>query len=610
MLLQFADPRGIPSSIRESWFDQLLLHTHSLPRSYEIVVVDIDRDSLGRVGPWPWPRTKVAELIDLIGAQKPSAVAIDIVFQDRMNESDSESTASIRLADAIGQTSVVLGMALDPSPTAAIPLAPPVSVSRSENTRSFGALVSSEGLAAPGASFLAKAKSTGILSLLNEDSAPVRDAPLLALSQGKLWTSLGLEAVRIAEGEVPVHVDPGRQELRVGRYQLRYPVDGRMRVSFSSGVRQNERTISAARVLARQTPPTALAGKIVFIGSSAPEAGGLRPTAGNAFTPSVQIHADVATQIIANVQPIRPGLALSMEAAVALLSGCMSVVIAILVPPALAFIACTLTAVALLASAISLAWFAAWLIDPVWPIAAVASACVGTSFVRLSNEWMLRVAIERRFSMHLAPEVVARIVANPSALKMSGERRELTALFTDIESFSAMTEHADPADLVALLDQYVELVCSSIRSHNGMIDKVVGDAVHAFFNAPIDLPDHADQAIACARDIQAVTTILRKEPLAQRLGLGRTRIGIETGSVIVGDIGGPNKLDYTAHGPAVNLASRLEAFSKSRPTSIAIGPGTVTAARKSWPLIQIGTLRASAVSPDIPVYTLATPPSE
>jgi adenylate cyclase len=608
VLFQLTDPRGLASSLRERWFDQMLLHWDGLPKTSEVVVVDIDRDSLDRVGPWPWPRGKVADLVERIGAQKPRAVAVDIVFQDRMNESDSEHSESIRLAEALGRTSIVLGMALDPSPTAAIPQAPPVFVSRGDNWLSFGGLVSSEGLAAPGLAFLAKARSTGILSLLHDDGAPVRDAPLFAYSQGKIWTSLGLEAVRIGEGEVALNLDAASANLRVGRYRMAYPAEGKMRLSFASDTRQVQRTFSAVDVLAQKTPGASFEGKIVLIGSSAPEAGGLRPTARNPFTPSVQIHADVATQIISNFQPLRPGLALPFEAAVALLSGCLSVVIAVLAPPGLAFAFCFAIATILLASAMVIASLGALLVDPVWPVAAVGSACIIASFVRLSTEWVLRMAIERRFSMHLAPEIVARIVADPGALKMSGERRELTALFTDIEGFTAMTEHADPEDLVTLLDQYVELVCAAVRAHKGMTDKVVGDAVHAFFNAPIDLPEHADQAIACAREIEILTAKFRNEPLAQRLGLGRTRIGIETGPVIVGDIGGPNKLDYTAHGPAVNLAARLEAFNKSQRTSIAIGPGAHAAARMPWPFVQIGTLRASSVSPEIPVYTLGSPP--
>ena len=131
----------------------------------------------------------------------------------------------------------------------------------------------------------------------------------------------------------------------------------------------------------------------------------------------------------------------------------------------------------------------------------------------------------------------------PHLLKLDGERRELTALFTDIESFTAMTHAADPVQLVALLDAYVEGVTEIVVGHGGMVDKIVGDAVHAFFNAPLDLERHAVRAVECAIAIRDWTSAFRQRSVPAALKLGRTRIGIETGEAIVGDIGLRTKLD-------------------------------------------------------------------
>jgi adenylate cyclase len=180
--------------------------------------------------------------------------------------------------------------------------------------------------------------------------------------------------------------------------------------------------------------------------------------------------------------------------------------------------------------------------------------------------------VRRRFEQHLAPAVVQRIIEQRSPEKLAAESREVTALFTDVEAFTAMTHRAGPEELVAMLDQYFEGVAAIVVAHGGMIDKIVGDAVHALFNAPLDLDDHPRRAVECALAIHAWTEDYRERPLPAASGFGRTRIGIETGRAVVGDVGLGAKLDYTAHGDAVNAAARLEAANKELGSTICVGP--------------------------------------
>ncbi|MFZ1482309.1 MAG: adenylate/guanylate cyclase domain-containing protein, partial [Paracoccaceae bacterium] len=177
--------------------------------------------------------------------------------------------------------------------------------------------------------------------------------------------------------------------------------------------------------------------------------------------------------------------------------------------------------------------------------------------------------------------VVARLIDDPGLLRLQGERREITALFTDIEGFSATANALPPEALIAALDRYFTAVCAVLLRHGGMIDKIVGDGVHALFNAPLDQPGHVDAALAAAAEIMAVTEALRPE-----LGLGRTRIGVETGPAILGDVGSGARIDYTAHGPAVNLAARLQEAGKTLGPAIIIGPAA--AALTGQPLRPLG----------------------
>jgi adenylate cyclase len=209
--------------------------------------------------------------------------------------------------------------------------------------------------------------------------------------------------------------------------------------------------------------------------------------------------------------------------------------------------------------------------------------------------------MRRRFEQHLAPAVVRRIFEKPSGRKLIGERRDVTALFTDIEGFCAMTRHADPAVLVAVLDDYFEGMATIIVAHGGMIDKIVGDAVHAFFNAAIDLEDHPGKAIECAVALRSWAETFRLRHEATTIGFGRTRIGIETGPAIVGDIGIRAKLDYTAHGDAVNVAARLEHANKELGSSICVGP--VAASRCDQSLLRpLGSITIDGRDDKIAVF--------
>ncbi|NJM29359.1 MAG: adenylate/guanylate cyclase domain-containing protein [Rhizobiales bacterium] len=175
--------------------------------------------------------------------------------------------------------------------------------------------------------------------------------------------------------------------------------------------------------------------------------------------------------------------------------------------------------------------------------------------------------------MHLSPEVVRRISDNPDELKLKGEERIITALFADIEGFTSTTERIGAERMVDVLDRYVDTVAGLIVSHGGMVDKIVGDGIVALFNAPVDLPGHPEKALACAKAIVEATEALRREQDMKTAGLGRTRIGLETGPAMLGDVGRGAKRSYTAMGRTMNMASRLELANKELGTSVLAGPG-------------------------------------
>jgi adenylate cyclase len=585
-------PGGMRQAMRERALDRLLPLLPQQPAADPgVVIVDIDRDSLARLGPWPWPRDRMAQLATAAAAGKPAVLAVDVLFAgpDRLSTNGDES-----LAQAIAALPSALGFVLD---TANAGQDLPTTPILFRASVALPDLWQADGVIGPAPALADAAQGLGALVAAADPDGPTRRVPLLALAGGKLRPGLAVEAIRLAQGAGTLLVDPGGY-LAIGTHRLPLGTDAMLRLWRMPAVP----TVSAATLMAQPDAGAVLAGRIALIGSSAPEAGGVRVTPTSPATPSVQIQAAAIDAILRGQVPARPTWAGLVELVAAAVLGMLCLLFASRWRPA---------AAAALAVVVCLAWTAVALaavptldalIDPAGPAAVAIVAFILATLLRfVRDEWRARL-LRLSFEQHLAPEVVRRIAADPAALRLQGEMREITALFTDIEDFTGMTERAQPGDLIALLDAYFDVATRVITDHGGMIDKIVGDAIHAIFNAPFTLEDHPRRAVESALALLTATEEVRRSPLGQRLRLGRTRVGIETGPAIVGDVGGSRKLDYTAHGNAINAAARLEAVNKELGSAVCIGPGT--AARLEPRLLRrIGTITPRGQSAAMDVYT-------
>jgi adenylate cyclase len=286
------------------------------------------------------------------------------------------------------------------------------------------------------------------------------------------------------------------------------------------------------------------------------------------------LHAAAVEQILTGTAPIRNSLIEVVEV-IAALGACMLAtwLVHVLSPLVGSLVAAGLATLWVVGTPVLL-WRQQLLVDPFLVPAIIVTCFTVAGFLTAAASKRRETAIRRRFEQHLAPEVVRRLVEQPELLRLEGEMREITALFTDIEGFTAMTERVDPRTLVGLLDRYFDALTRIVIEHRGMVEKIVGDGLHAIFNAPLDLADHPRHAVDCAIAIRDFGERFRHDVQAAAAGFGRTRIGLETGVVVVGDVGGGRKLDYTAHGDAMNMAARLEAANKELGSSICIGPAT------------------------------------
>ncbi|ACP23907.1 putative adenylyl / guanylyl cyclase [Sinorhizobium fredii NGR234] len=549
---------------RELFFDNLTQWVSS-PRSADIVVVDIDRVAY-EARSENWDRGATAELIARLAAARPKAIAVDFVFS---SDCDPASPANSALASAIGEAPVVLGF---------------LAAARSlERPRPVPPLAFRRQLAVPeqwftqGAEtacpiFMDRSKAATAAFLVGDKDARVRRTQAFAIVDNDAFPALGIEAGRLGAASSTPVLGGEPAWLRLDHAIIPLDADGNLRFVASSQAALAARTVSAADVLAGRIDESRIAGKLVFLGSSMPSLGGLRPTASMPLEPSVQIHADIANAVVTGFVPYRGGDQPLIEALFSVTTGVVAAYGATKLRPGMTL---TLGAAAVLAiGAFAGAIYAAtgWLFDAVGISVALVTILVVTSALQLARVRRAEAIARQKFSQYLPQSVVSRYIDDPDRGRVAGEERPVTALFTDIEGFSILSQKLAPRELVALLDTYFAEVNALVSRHGGMVDKVVGDAVHSLFNAPEDLADHVDKAIQCAVAINALTEEMRLRPQFAKHDFGRTRIGIETGPAVLGEVGAGGKLDYTAHGDAVSLAARLQEANKFLGTAICIGP--------------------------------------
>ena len=592
-------------------------------------IVDIDDASLKRIGQWPWPRSKLAALTVSLQDLGAKSIAFDAVFAEPDRTSPARLVAEWRqafggaaadetpapdydaiLAAAIARGRVVTGFGLSADANGVSPTI----------VASFGAIGGDPAAtlqdfhgAIPNLPMIeAAAAGDGTFTITAEHDPVIRGLPLLVALNGKLVPSLALEALRVAEDEDTIAVRIERNgatgpvtgyTLRVGDYQA--PLDRDGALVLHHGASPMGTAIPAWRLLdpdQRVELADRIRDRIVLVGTSAVGLSDLRATPLNPLEPGVNLHARALEQILAQHFLSRPAWAPGAEIAVAALAAlalsglaAASTVFAAMLALALGFAVC-------LAGSWGLFTRSGLLFDPTLIAVAMAASAASSTFARYVLVERDALRLRHAFTHYLSPSLVAALVRDPDRLELGGEQREMTFLFTDLEGFTSLTEAADPASLLSWLNGYLDGLCSIAMDHGGTVDKIVGDAVHVMFNAPLHQPDHAERAVRCALAIDEFAERYTAEYRARGLGLGATRIGVNTGPAIVGNFGGARRFDYTAHGDAINTAARLESANKALGTRICIARATAAAA-PSIVFLPIGTLMLKGKSIGVEVLT-------
>jgi len=583
-------------------------------RDRPIVIVDIDEKSLQEQGHWPWPRNKLAHLVDLLfDRYKIDALGFDIVFAEpdessgikileqlaqgplRENAAYNNALAKVRpgldydqvLADSLKDRRVALGFSFhheeeQVAKVGSLPPPPPLQTKGAFEPRHIGAPVAT-GFTANLPQLQTNSMAAGFfdLSSLQDPDGLIRRVPLLQLYDGELYETLGLALARLALREPTIKPDYQGDEksaltmeyIKLGKHII--PVDGDVGALVPYRGRQGRFAyVSASDVLQGKASPEILRGAIVLVGTTAAGLNDLRNTPTQENYPGVEVHANLVAGIVDG------GIKAPLPTAY-IFEFCSLLVVGLLLTfalPALTPVWATLLSLVVVACVLgfNLSW---WLFaDQALPVASVLWLAAILYTFHMPYGYLIESRGKRLlsglFGQYVPPELVDEMAKDPGAYSLAGESRELTVLFSDVRGFTTISEGLDPTQLTELMNEFLTPMTQVIHQHRGTIDKYMGDAIMAFWGAPLHDAQHARHALLAALDMVARLESLQDRFKSKGWPPIRIGVGLNSGEMTVGNMGSKFRLAYTVMGDAVNLGSRLEGLTKEYGVQIIVSEFT------------------------------------
>ncbi|MBL8790527.1 MAG: adenylate/guanylate cyclase domain-containing protein [Rhizobiales bacterium] len=636
--MRSSDPALI-ASLRGSGFDTLQrIWPREMSEAQPVRIIDIDEASLGEVGQWPWPRSTLAaltnELIDLGAA----AVAFDIVFPEPDRMSPRKVLATPEAQEALKAASATLDPTTlpdnDETFATAIRGRPVVLAFASSGGSRTKAPPLKAGFAQTGEDALdaaprllaittnlpildAAAAGVGSMNIsLATDEGVARQIPFLLGDGERLYPSLAAETLRVAQGAetLLVHASPDTrnaiESLVVGDLEVPLSESGQFYVYYRPDPR--DLYVPAARVLSgkeRDALRPLIEGHVVFVGTSAVGLLDVRTSALGETVPGVSVHAQAIEQVLSGTFLTRPEWAAGAEILGVIVVGIALAAFTGFVRPRTSIIACALLAVAIIAGVLLAFRSGSLLLDATYPLIALTLTFLGSIALKLMVTDRHGRQLRGAFAQYVAPAVLAEIENNPASLKLGGEMRDVTVLFVDIENFTPLSEKLDPVSLVKVVNRLLDAGSKAILAEKGTIDKYIGDAIMAFWNAPIPLENHQYHAARAAIGIRKAVAALNDDPdlhaLLTERGAPRlaVRVGLASGPACVGNMGSAERFDYSVLGETVNTAARTEATCKALGFDIAVA-GTLNGKTAELAWLYAGSLPMKGKSRAEPVHII------
>ncbi len=608
LLVQIADPAPM-QRLRLLAFDSLqTLSPRPADAAAETVIVDVDEESIERIGQWPWPRTQLAKLTDRLGEAGVGVIAYDIVFSEadrtspeqiaaRLNANEQSPALSAQLA-ALPSHDEVLAQSFTKAPVVTAFFLTPEERGRAvEPKASFtmhGSLPDAE-VAQYEGSLQAlppienAASGNGFVSLQSDDDGIVRRVPLVAIHRSTLIPSLSMEALRVArqagspnlltsDGSGETLARPGAA-VAVRLDDLEIPVNeaGEAWVHFPQSSQRT--TVPAWKILSDDADAAelreAVSGKIAYVGGSAIGLQDLVATPRDGSIAGVTVHAAMTEQMLSGHFLQRPDWAGEIELLlVVLLGGGLAWAL-----PKLGAVKGAVFALVGIAGVAALSYVAftsaQYLIDPVYPMLVLVLVYTLQTVATFYREERQRSHIHAAFDRFLSPELVREIANDPSRLELGGEERDMSVMMCDVRGFSRISEQYSPSQVIQFLIEFLTPMSDILLKNRATLDKYIGDAILAFWNAPLDDAEHhrnsARSALLMAERLKELNQTKPDEVGATWPGEVKIGIGLNSGTCCVGNMGSKQRLDYSIIGDTVNVAARLEGLTKQYGVQIIAG---------------------------------------
>jgi adenylate cyclase len=625
---------------------QVTLGTHAPPGN--VVIVAIDEQSLSQLGRWPWSRATLARLVEGLERAGARVIALDVFFPEgenqalleqieRLEKQGGHRAASspyhaVRAALAadsalahslLASGKVVLGMSflmsrdetrhesaehanrvLASVEKDAIPAPPGASVSALPLPAPFGMLANVEELQRA-------ARYTGHINIFPDRDGTLRAAPLLIAYRGRLFASADVQTARLFLGDVALRTeadDLGIVALHLGGQRIETDVHGRALVHYY-GPERTIPQITAADLLAGRFAPEVIKDRVALVGATAKGIGDIRVTPHGAAFPGVEIRATIIENLLRGEFVRRPAWLPAAELAALIALGLL---LARVLPRltlrasavVIAALASAYLAVALWLFATQLLW-----VTLVYPLLLMLLLFMSSNIVQYFIAEAQRRHIKSAFQYYVPSAVVDEIARDVEKLRLGGDKRELTVLFSDIRGFTSVSEALAPEELVRLLNVYLTEMTDAVFRHHGSLDKYIGDAIMAVYGAPVANAEHPRLACRTALDMMVRLKELRSRWQREGVPSFDIGIGINTGPMIVGNMGSANRFNYTAIGDAVNLGARIESLNKSYGTHILLSEFTYAQVRDEFAgqLREVDRVRVRGREQRVRVYELIPP---
>ncbi len=617
-------------------YDLLLTRSTQQAPSDMPLIVDIDEKSLSEFGQWPWPRYRVALLLAKIRAAGALAVGLDVLFAEPDRTSpqvlqrqmkrelqvditfqglppDLEDNDQV-LAGVLASGPFVLGYNFTDAATGA--QGPPCAVrpghvavlAGPDALRPEQCLHQAREMICPYPLLAEAAPACGFFTTSSDEDGVLRRVPLLVAWQGGYYPSLALATLMQAAGikNAVLKLGPrGAESLRVGPTVIPVNSRGEMLVKYrgKTGV---YRYVSAADVLDDRLPPETFQGKIVFVGTSAAGLKDLRATPFDPVYPGVETHATLVDTILGKDFLSMPDWTPGVEFLAMLLAGLLTTLL-------LTWARAIWMILPLAGMALGLWYGAVYSFETlrIYLSPLFSYLVLGFNFALITafkfwREERAKKFIHGAFSHYLAPAVINQIMENPDSLTLEGEEKEVTVLFSDVRGFTTLSEKLSPTQVTELLHDYLTPMTRLITENSGTLDKFIGDAIMAFWNAPLDVPDHQFRALSAALAMFDRLDELNRG-FEQKFGFGiQIGVGLHSGRVRVGNMGSADLFDYTLIGDNVNLTSRLESLTKYYGQRILVSDAIRQACGERFVFVELDRVRVKGKTAPVTLYSAHT----